>query len=353
MYFRRDIVMIQRAAAVLFCAVLMFPSALNSGERWWRVFFTVPGCGPGRCGGVVNPETGLGGLIRGCRESFDGAFYELSSPVIAGLLIDARRRGVRVRLVMERGRMGSLWVRRIMDAGIPVVADDGEGLMHNKFAVIDGRVVWTGSYNPTVNGAMRNNNNALAVESTVLSEIFTREFMEMFDSRVFGNRRERGVFAPFMRRGTALVHGTVIRAMFSPEDEIADVLREIIRNARESVRFMAFSFTSNELGEELVRCRERGVDVSGIIERKGSVTRYSEYVKMLLEGVKVKRDCNRFAMHHKVFIIDGRIVVMGSYNFSRGAQLSNDENVLVIENTEIAREYLNEFDRLYAATCRR
>jgi len=343
--------MVQRVALLL-CAVLMVPSALDSGERWWRVYFTSPGCRQGRCGHVVNPETGLGDLIRNCRNSFDGAFYELRSPVITGLLIEAARRGVRVRLVVERGRMGSVWIRRIMDAGIPVVADDGEGLMHNKFAVIDGRVLWTGSYNATVNGAVRNNNNALAIESAALCEIFNREFMEMFDGRVFGNRRERGVFAPFRRRRSAVVHGTRIRVLFSPEDEIEEELREYIRNASVSVHFMAFSFTSNELGEELVRCRRRGVEVRGIFERKGSMTRYSEYMKLLLEGVKVKKDCNRFAMHHKVFIIDRRIVVMGSYNFSRGAQMSNDENVLIIDNPEIAAEYIMEFNRLYGVVCR-
>lgn len=343
--------MIQRIAALCF-AVLMVPSSLESSERWWQVFFTSPGCRTGRCGGVVSPEQGLGEVIRGSRVSIDGAFYELSSPVISQLLIDAHRRGVRVRLVLEGNRMGSPCVRRLMDAGVPVVADDGEGLMHNKFAVIDGRMLWTGSYNATVNGATRNNNNALAIQSAALAEIFTAEFEEMFDGRVFGNRREHGVFAPLRRRCHAVVHGTPVTALFSPEDEVEDVLLGYIRRARVSVHFMAFSFTSNELGEELVRCHRRGVKVSGIFERKGALTRYSEYMKMRLEGMKVKKDCNRFAMHHKVFIIDRRIVVMGSYNFSRGASVSNDENILIIDNAEIAAEYLREFERLFGALCR-
>jgi phosphatidylserine/phosphatidylglycerophosphate/cardiolipin synthase-like enzyme len=53
-------------------------------------------------------------------------------------------------------------------------------------------------------------------------------------------------------------------------------------------------------------------------------------------------------MHHKVFIIDEQIVVTGSYNFSRSAEERNDENILVIYNTDIAREFLKEFERVKA-----
>jgi phosphatidylserine/phosphatidylglycerophosphate/cardiolipin synthase-like enzyme len=54
-------------------------------------------------------------------------------------------------------------------------------------------------------------------------------------------------------------------------------------------------------------------------------------------------------MHHKVFIIDGQIVVTGSYNFSRSAEERNDENLLVIHNAAIASLYQDEFDKIYAA----
>jgi phosphatidylserine/phosphatidylglycerophosphate/cardiolipin synthase-like enzyme len=49
-----------------------------------------------------------------------------------------------------------------------------------------------------------------------------------------------------------------------------------------------------------------------------------------------------------VLIIDRQIVVTGSYNFSVNADTSNDENVIMIDNSQIAAEYLKEFDRLWA-----
>jgi phosphatidylserine/phosphatidylglycerophosphate/cardiolipin synthase-like enzyme len=53
-------------------------------------------------------------------------------------------------------------------------------------------------------------------------------------------------------------------------------------------------------------------------------------------------------MHHKVLIIDERIVVTGSYNFSASAEKRNDENTLVIHNPEVAALFLAEYERVYA-----
>ena len=55
-------------------------------------------------------------------------------------------------------------------------------------------------------------------------------------------------------------------------------------------------------------------------------------------------------MHHKVIIIDDETVITGSYNFSRNAERSNDENILIIKNKEIAREFNREFRRCWRGT---
>ena len=52
-------------------------------------------------------------------------------------------------------------------------------------------------------------------------------------------------------------------------------------------------------------------------------------------------------MHNKVIVIDERYVITGSLNFSTNAETSNDENVLIIENPDIARLYLQDFDRIW------
>jgi phosphatidylserine/phosphatidylglycerophosphate/cardiolipin synthase-like enzyme len=110
---------------------------------------------------------------------------------------------------------------------------------------------------------------------------------------------------------------------------------------------MAFSFTSDKIGEAMINSHKRGVRVSGVFEKRGAKTKYSEYIKMRVEGIPVKMDKNRYNMHHKVIIIDDELVITGSYNFSKNASKRNDENVIMIRNKKIASQYLAEFNRIY------
>jgi phosphatidylserine/phosphatidylglycerophosphate/cardiolipin synthase-like enzyme len=111
---------------------------------------------------------------------------------------------------------------------------------------------------------------------------------------------------------------------------------------------MAFSFTQDDLGAALLARAEAGVDVMGIFETRGSETEFSELPALYCAGLLVRQDGNPGTFHHKVFIVDGEIVVTGSLNFSENADDSNDENVVVIGNSDIAAQYLAEFERRWA-----
>ena len=91
-----------------------------------------------------------------------------------------------------------------------------------------------------------------------------------------------------------------------------------------------------------------GVPVRGVFEaeqvQSNQGTQYPAFRKA---GYDVLRDGNPGQMHHKVFIIDGQIVWLGSYNFSASAERTNDENVMVIHDPAVAQAYLAEFDRVY------
>jgi phosphatidylserine/phosphatidylglycerophosphate/cardiolipin synthase-like enzyme len=62
----------------------------------------------------------------------------------------------------------------------------------------------------------------------------------------------------------------------------------------------------------------------------------------------VRQDGNPRTFHHKVFLIDDEIVITGSLNFSENADDSNDENVVIVANGDIAAQYLGEFERRWA-----
>lgn len=334
------------APCVLFCLAAVPVSQENGG--WWNIYFTSPGAGR-YASGASNPESGLVDLIGKANTSIYGAFYEVSAPAVVRALCAARERGVDVKLVTEGDtyKKRGAAMRQLEAAGIEVVADSRRGLMHDKFAVIDGVILWNGSYNATRNDGWKNNNNALAVRSPELADIYNEEFMEMFRDRVFGNRKEPGPFAELRKRYHVKNGDTDINVYFSPEDNIERIIIKRIEKARASIHFMAFSFTSDGIGEAMIAKSKKGIAVTGIFERRGTRGGHSEYTKMKLEGLPVRLDHNRGAMHHKVIVIDGERVIMGSYNYSRNANRYNDENIMIIDNREIAGRYLSEFKRLW------
>ena len=65
-------------------------------------------------------------------------------------------------------------------------------------------------------------------------------------------------------------------------------------------------------------------------------------------GLNVLIDGIEGLMHHKVFVVDRKIVVLGSYNFSQSAEERNDENLLIIHSPEIAEQFILEFERVAA-----
>ncbi|MDY6967499.1 MAG: phospholipase D-like domain-containing protein [Spirochaetota bacterium] len=318
---------------------------VNSREdNFYRIYFTSPwNKGVSR----NNPETAIINLISQTKRSFFGAFYDISSKKIAYALQKAHARGVKVKLVVERDNYNKKGMGIIKKAGIPVVKDNKSGYMHNKFAIADKRILWTGSYNLTDNGSYKNNNNAIMILSSDLSNIYLNEFDEMFRYKIFGNKKEKKVFSGLTKKYYVKIGNTNINAYFSPEDSIENIIIKRLKKAKESIHFMVFSFTSDKIGEEMIHQHRKGVKVYGLMEKRGAKSKYSEYIKMKIEGIPVKLDRNRYIMHHKVIVIDKKRVITGSFNFSKNANKKNDENVLIIDNSNISGEYLKEFYRLY------
>ena len=135
--------------------------------------------------------------------------------------------------------------------------------------------------------------------------------------------------------------------MFAAEDEVVRQLKPVIEAAQSKIRFMAFSFTNDEIGQAVIDRAKDGVLVQGVFETRGSDTEFSEFGRMQKQQLDVWQDGNPYTLHHKVFIIDDQTVVLGSYNFSVNADESNDENLLVIHSADIAKEFVAEFNRVY------
>jgi phosphatidylserine/phosphatidylglycerophosphate/cardiolipin synthase-like enzyme len=112
---------------------------------------------------------------------------------------------------------------------------------------------------------------------------------------------------------------------------------------------LLFSFTSNELGLVVRQKAEAGLTIRGVMD-DGQIrsNQGTEFDPFRQAGLEVLIDGIDGQMHHKVFIIDEKIVVLGSYNFSKAAEERNDENLLIVYDAEIAEQFLKEFQRVCA-----
>ncbi len=328
---------------------VLTPVELGAGygarSAWFEVYFTEPfsSLASQRTGG---PDGPLVEAIDAARLSVDVAVYSLSLNSVRAALIHAHERGVRVRVVMESDSMDRSDPQMLKDAGIPMLGDRREGLMHDKFVVIDNSEVWGGSMNFTDSGGYADNNNLVRIRSVKMAENYTREFEEMFVDDKFGPDIVKQTPHP-----RVTIDGTPIDVYFSPDDGVAAGLLDLLNAAQSSIYFMAFSFTADDLGDAMRARFKDGVDVKGVMETEQIKSNVgTEYDAFLGAGVDVRPDGNDGQMHHKVIIIDKQIVVLGSYNFSNSAETKNDENLLVVYNPEIAAQYLAEFDRVYGRT---
>ncbi len=138
-----------------------------------------------------------------------------------------------------------------------------------------------------------------------------------------------------------------IEALFAPEDQVADRVIELIRRARTSIHFLAFSFTSGEIAEGMLERAADGVPVFGILESTQARSNTGAQFDFLRQGgAAVLLDANPRNMHHKVILLDGEIVITGSYNFTNSAESKNDEDLLILWNPELAGAFEKEFQRI-------
>ena len=321
------------------------PADYTSPDQYYSIYFTAP-ASDGFSGG---PDRFLAEALDQARSQIDAAFYDLDLWSIRNALIRAHERGVQVRLVVETDSLDRPEIQELIAAGIPTVPDEVESLMHNKFIVIDGAEVWTGSMNLTVNGAYRHLNNLIRLRSTRLAENYSLEFEEMFLEGYFGENILENTPYPDLT-----INGIRIETYFSPDDDTGLRLIELILSAEKSIDFLYYSFTSDALADAIIYQAKEGVQVRGVLDAYQERTgQGGEYQRMKNQGVEVYLDSHPEKMHHKVMIIDQTTLVTGSYNLTRSAETQNDENTLIIHDATCAGIFLKEFEWIYEAAASR
>ena len=138
------------------------------------------------------------------------------------------------------------------------------------------------------------------------------------------------------------------RVYFSPEGGATEAIVQALGQAQKSVYVQAYSFTSSPIAKALVQAYKRGVEVAVILDKSNRTDKYSAADFLLNAGIPTYIDAAHAIAHNKVMVIDERVVITGSFNFTRAAETKNAENLLVIDDPMLAARYLENW-RLHAA----
>lgn len=139
----------------------------------------------------------------------------------------------------------------------------------------------------------------------------------------------------------------LIQVFFSPEDDCGGEILKRIEGAKNAIDAAIYVFTSRSLAQALVNAQERGVKVRLCLDGEGIQAKYSKdkFLQRKKIPLRIKKD--RGLMHHKFCLIDGEILITGSYNWTRSANRRNDENLIILHLPEVVRIYKDYFDRLW------
>jgi phosphatidylserine/phosphatidylglycerophosphate/cardiolipin synthase-like enzyme len=280
--------------------------------------------------------------IQNAQSKVHVAMFSFTIHEVGEALAQVKGKGVQVELVMESDNMDSFAVKKMQGDDLSIHGDNSETLMHNKFLVIDGQIVWTGSMNMTYASLCEDLNNAIRIDDALLAEKYEDEFSEMYERGLFGSDSPADpTFMP------AVIDSHSPGVYFAPENQVQEQILDMIGIAQTSIEFLGYSFTADPLAEALIAKSIQGVTVRGLMDAVSAVSNTgTEYDRMRHAGLDVRQASTVGAMHHKVFIIDGQVVMLGSYNFTRRADERNDENLLVIHSPAMAAAFQAEFERI-------
>lgn len=131
---------------------------------------------------------------------------------------------------------------------------------------------------------------------------------------------------------------------FTPPSGCSEKIIEEINNSKASIYVQAYGFTSKTIADSLIKVHLRGVKVQVILDRSNmSKKGYSKLMDLKEAGIDISLDIVPGIAHNKVMIIDEKKVITGSFNFTEAADKRNSENVIIIEDKETVKQYLNNW----------
>ncbi|MFH2068180.1 MAG: phospholipase D-like domain-containing protein [Candidatus Omnitrophota bacterium] len=259
------------------------------------------------------------GLINQAKKEVLITSFEANLPCVLNALKAAQDRGVKVKLLIDDKAAESA-------SALPFnfIATDSKpsSLMHAKFGVVDGKFAWLGSFNLTFNSAYQSDNDLIFFHYPEIAGYLRRVFNALIEDKN----------PPLSFQGNPKLP---VQVYLNPKCRTI-ILKEL-KSAQKEIFFSHYVFTDSEIIQILKKKTSQGIKVSGILEQDWAVND-TAFRELNASGANVAWDKNYYLNHYKLFLIDGKKVITGSYNPS-GAAKRNQEIISVIESPEVARFY--------------
>lgn len=147
------------------------------------------------------------------------------------------------------------------------------------------------------------------------------------------------------------------QALFSPDDDLRTALIELIDQELTSVHVAIYAFTDLNIAQALIQAANRGVDVQVVSDASGIKDKYNKIGLLCDKGIPVylyqgPRDQKYSSLMHNKFVLFAQnknnhsLVWTGSFNFTKTACMSNQENIIIVDNKKIYKQFEKQFEKL-------
>ena len=217
----------------------------------------------------------------------------------------------------------------LLRSNIDVKTDYNTGIFHQKFMIRDSESVLTGSANFTHTDLHRNLNHLLVIHDTSIAAIYLKEFAEIQQGR-FG-RLKKGL--PGLPPDGML--GKVrVKVLFAPvHNPEMEIMKQMMK-AKHSILFAIFTFAlSSGIDDTMFRLLELGIPIRGVFDANQGGHPWSALVPLRQKGAglwSVPMGDKVGKLHHKLMVIDERLIIAGSFNYTSDANRINDENIVIL-----------------------
>jgi phosphatidylserine/phosphatidylglycerophosphate/cardiolipin synthase-like enzyme len=141
------------------------------------------------------------------------------------------------------------------------------------------------------------------------------------------------------------LNNTQTQVYFSLKGGCTTAIVGEISKAKTEILVQAYSFTSRDIAKALVDANKRGVHTEIILDRSNRSQKYSAADFTHNMGIPAFIDAEHAIAHNKIMVIDKETVITGSFNFTKAAEEKNAENVLILKNKELAKVYIDNWNR--------